>query len=289
MVSPYSPPYQESLPIDWRVPVLFASPHSGRSYSPQFLGRTKLSEAAIRSTEDAYVDQLFADAPEFGAPLICAGAPRAFVDLNRAPDDLDPMLISGLHGCRPSRRASAGYGVIPRLVGRGRRIHSGKISRAEARERISAFHTPYHARLERLMNECVNRFGEAVLFDCHSTPHEVLKPSAGAERNIPGIVLGDRFGKACDPSVVEQAESVFQSLGITVSRNAPFSGAYISHRYGIPSQNRHVLQIEIDRSLYLDESTVRPGANFHSFRRLMRQAVAGLAAVRGGGISIAAE
>lgn len=289
MDSPHPQPFLESLPVDWRVPVLFASPHSGRSYPPQFLRRTGLSEMAIRSTEDAYVDQLFADAPEFGAPLIAARAPRAFVDLNRAPDDLDPLLISGLYGCRPSRRASAGYGVIPRLVGRGRRIHAGKISRAEARERISAYHTPYHARLERLMTECVGRFGEAILFDCHSTPREVLKPSAGAEGNIPGVVLGDRFGKACDPSIVEQAEAVFRFLGITVSRNAPFSGAYISRRYGRPAQNRHVLQIEIDRSLYLDETAVRPGANFHSFCRLVRQAIAGLVLIRGASIPVAAE
>ncbi len=267
--------------------MIFASPHSGRCYSPRFLRQTRLGERTLRSTEDAFIDMLFSDAPEFGAPLICATAPRAFVDMNRAPDELDPMLIAGLGSCSPSRRARAGYGVIPRLVGRGQRIYVGKIGREEADRRISQFHVPYHLRLSQLMDECVSRFGEAVLLDCHSTPHEALERSAFSGWRPPEVVLGDRFGKSCCPAVIERAEAVFASSGLKVSRNAPFSGAYVSRRYGDPARRRHVLQIEIDRGLYLEESTLRRNSGFQEFRRFMRGVTAGLAGRRSGSLPAA--
>ena len=269
--------------------MIFASPHSGRCYSPDFLRQSRLTETALRSTEDAYVDILFGDAPEFGVPLICATVPRAFVDVNRAADELDPILISGLGNCRPSRRARSGYGVIPRLVGRGQRIYGGRISREEAEARVAEVHEPYHARLNRLMCECVSKFGEAILIDCHSTPNEVLRNSAESGELIPNVVLGDRFGKSCSPAITDRAESVFASFGFTVARNAPFSGAYVASRYGKPELGRHVIQIEIDRRLYLDESTLWPRPDFQEFRRSLRGVIARLAELQSGGVQVAAE
>lgn len=282
-------PFVETRPATWNVPVIFVSPHSGRHYQREFLQQTCLDKKTLRSTEDAFIDLLFADAPKFGAPLICTQIPRAFVDLNRGPDELDPVLIAGLETTGTSRRSRAGYGVIPRLVARGQAIYQGRISREEAESRIAKYHTPFHEQVGQLMDECVDKFGEAILFDCHSSPHEMLANVSSRGHLSPNVVLGDRHGRACGIEVVKQAASVFASFGLKVTRNRPFSGAYTSRRHGVPSGGRHVLQIELDRQLYLDETEIKPNANFQKFRRTIREVTAKLGLLRGREISIAAE
>ncbi|MFP4328018.1 MAG: N-formylglutamate amidohydrolase [Paracoccaceae bacterium] len=261
--------------------VVFASPHSGREYSWGFLRRTVLDEHAIRSSEDAYVDRLFDCAPEFGAPLLRAGAPRAYVDLNRSAEELDPALVEGVRRTGHNPRISSGLGVIPRVVANGRAIYRGKIPMEEACRRIDRYWRPYHDELTRLMQQAHALHGRAVLIDCHSMPHEAVDGIARAGARRPEIVLGDRFGASASAEVVERVEAAFAAAGLRVVRNAPFAGAYIAQHYGRPSRGHHAVQVEIDRSIYMNEQLIRPNANFHPFRKLLREVVAEIAAIGG--------
>jgi N-formylglutamate amidohydrolase len=256
--------------------VVFASPHSGRAYSPAFLEQTVLSAAMIRSSEDAFVDQLFADAPRFGAPLILADVPRAFLDLNRAPDELDPAVIAGAARGGHNPRIASGLGVIPRVVAGGRPIYHGKLTLTEAEDRIRDYWHPYHRALRQVIDDTHARFGEAVLIDCHSMPHEAIDGHCRPGQPRPEVVLGDRFGTSADRAVTERVEAAFASAGLRVARNTPFAGAFIAQSYGRPSARRHVIQVEIDRSLYMDEATITPRPDFEDFRALITGVVAEL-------------
>ncbi|MFP7570944.1 N-formylglutamate amidohydrolase [Marivita sp. S2033] len=258
--------------------VVFASPHSGRDYCWSFLRHTDLDELAIRSSEDAFVDRLFDCAPQFGAPFIKAGAPRAFIDLNRSAEELDPALIDGVRRQTHNPRVASGLGVVPRVVANGRAIYRGKLPLHEAERRIAQYWHPYHAELRRLITRAHTKFGEAILVDCHSMPHEALDGVAKASSRRPQIVLGDRFGASASQTVIDQIEAAFTDAGLVVARNTPFAGAYITQAYGRPSRGQHAVQIEIDRSIYMDERDVRPNANFHNFRKLLRSVVAEIAA-----------
>jgi N-formylglutamate deformylase len=259
--------------------VVFASPHSGRDYPPEFLRRTVLRGEEVRSSEDAYVDRLFAAAPDCGAPLLLAGVPRAYVDLNRGADELDPAVIAGAraHGHNP--RIASGLGVVPRVVAGGRAIYRGKIPLDEAHHRITACWHPYHAALAGLVEGAHAEFGEAILIDCHSMPHEAVDGIARAGVPRPDVVLGDRFGASAGVEIVDGVEAAFAAAGLTVVRNTPFAGAYTVQHYGRPACRQHVVQVEIDRSLYMDEARLRPRADFADFAKLMRRVVVDIAAI----------
>lgn len=257
--------------------VIFASPHSGRAYSPAFLGQSVLDSLALRSSEDAYVDELFAAAPLEGAPLLLADVPRAFVDLNRAADELDPALIEGVARAPHNPRVSSGIGVIPRVVAGGRQIYRGKLTLAEAEARLRAHWHPYHAALAALIARTHADFGEAILIDCHSMPHEAIETHLRPGQRRPDVVLGDRYGAAASPDITGAVEAAFQSAGLRVARNTPFAGAYIAQSHGRPAARRHVVQIEIDRSLYLNEASVTQGPDFAAFRDLISGVLARIA------------
>ncbi|MEQ5869919.1 N-formylglutamate amidohydrolase [Sagittula sp. NFXS13] len=276
--------YHLHLPDALRSCVVFASPHSGRVYPQSFLNQTVLDPMMIRSSEDAFVDQLFDCAPEFGAPLLCGGAPRAYIDLNRAADELDPALIEGVGRKGHNPRVSSGLGVVPRVVAGGRSIYRGKISRLEAEQRIKGIWRPYHDKLAVLLSDARARFGEAILIDCHSMPHEALDGAMRDHVKRPEIVIGDRFGASAAPDIVMQVESAFRAAGFVVARNTPFAGAYTTQAYGRPSRSQHAIQVEIDRALYMNERTIEPTAEFETIRRTLRGVVAELAAIGSGRI-----
>jgi N-formylglutamate amidohydrolase len=261
--------------------VVFASPHSGRDYSRRFLNQTVLDEQTIRSSEDAFVDQLFDCVTEFGAPLLRAGAPRAWIDLNRAADELDPALIEGVSRQGHNPRVASGLGVVPRVVANGRAIYRGKISREEAEARIEKVWRPYHARLQGLLDDARSLFGCAVLIDCHSMPHEALDSIARGGGRRPEVVIGDRFGASAAAGIVDRVEEAFAAAGLRVVRNSPFAGAYVAQSYGRPSRHQHAIQIEIDRALYMNEQAIRPNANFNAMRRLLRGVAADICAIAG--------
>ena len=282
-------PYRLTDALGLTGPAVFSSPHSGRFYPPDFVRRARLGATALRASEDAFIDRLFDEAPSAGAPLLSATAPRAYVDLNRAPEELDPSVIEGVRATGLNPRVAAGLGVIPRVVAEGQAIYAGKISRAEAAERLSRWHAPYHEALAGLMRRARARWGVAVLFDCHSMPSDALKAAPRIRGRRPEIVLGDRFGAAAAPWVTELAEEAFRSAGFTVARNAPFAGGYITQRYGRPSQSFHAVQIEIDRALYLDEARIEPGPGFAALEAALAPVIARLAAAGAEGQALAAE
>ena len=269
--------------------VVFASPHSGRDYPWSFLRTTQLDEHAIRSSEDAFVDQLFESAAGFGAAFIRAGAPRAYVDLNRSCEELDPALIEGVRRQGHNPRVASGLGVIPRVVAGGRVIYRGKMSRAEADRRIDRYWRPYHAMLQRLLDEAHDRHGQAVLLDCHSMPHEAVDGVARGGMPRPDIVLGDRFGAAAAGEVVDRVEAAFASAGFNVVRNTPFAGAYITQAYGRPSRGQHAVQVEIDRALYMNETLIRPNGDFEAVRSALKRVIAEIAQIGQGRVPLAAE
>ncbi len=262
-------------PVETTSHLVFASPHSGRVYPSDLMARAQVSPLTLRSSEDAFVDLLVGDAPAFGAPLITTEVPRAYVDFNRAEDELDPALIEGVTRAGLNPRVASGLGVIARVVANGRPIYRGRLPRAEAEARIARYWRPYHQALGALLQRQRARFGQVVLCDMHSMPHEALC-AHGAR---PEVVLGDRYGAACAPEMLDRIETVFRRAGLRVTRNAPFAGAYVAQHYGRPSAGMHAVQIEIDRGLYLDEARVAPGPNFAAFRALMRGIVADLAAL----------
>ena len=268
--------------------VVFASPHSGREYPWSFLCKSVLDERAIRTSEDAFVDLLFEDAPTMGAPMLAAQAPRAFIDVNRSPDELDPSLIDGVRKTAHNPRVASGLGVVPRVVANGRAIYRGKLTRKEADLRIRDYWQPYHAALGGLLKESLDLFDEAILIDCHSMPHEAIEQVVHPNGR-PDIVLGDRFGAAAHPEIVDRIEQAFLAAGLKVVRNAPFAGAYVTQHYGRPSRAQHVVQVEIDRSLYMDEANIRPNANFGAFRTLMRRIVGDIVEIGQKNLPLAAE
>ena len=281
-------PYSLHLPQVRRSSVIFASAHSGRDYSADFLSRSILDCHAIRSSEDAFVDRLFAGVPMLGSPLLLAEVPRAFIDLNRAPEELDPALIEGVRRTAHNPRVGSGLGVVPRVVANGRAIYRGKIRRDEADARIRQAWHPYHAALGRLMADTLAEFGEAILIDCHSMPHEAIEGATGRGR-CPDVVLGDRFGAAAAPEIVDRIEAAFTMAGLTVARNAPFAGAYTAQHYGRPSRGQHAVQIEVDRALYMDEETILPSAEFEGFCSLITGVAAQIVEIGAREMPLAAE
>ncbi len=277
------------LPDQRLTSVVFASPHSGRHYRPSFLRSSVLDERAIRTSEDAFVDQLLDCVPGLGAPLLLANAPRAYLDLNRGADELDPAVIEGAHVFAHNPRVVSGLGVIPRVVAGGRAIYRGKIPMAEAYSRIRDLWHPYHDRLQLLLDESRQMFGQAILIDVHSMPHEAMESIAARAGRRPEIVVGDRYGAAAAAHIVDRVETAFLSRGFRVARNAPFAGAYIAQTYGRPGINQHAVQIEMDRGLYMNEQEICPNEHFQIFRHTLREVLAEIADIGHDKIALAAE
>jgi len=247
------PPFTLVEPLRRNAALIFASPHSGRRYPPELLAGARVSLISLRRSEDAYVDELFAGAAVHGAVVLSANVARAYVDLNRDPGELDPDMFEqtspGPRGA-VSPRVQAGLGAIPKISGDGQAIYRGKLSLADAERRMALVHAPYHAALSGLVEQTKAQFGCAVLVDCHSMP------SSAGGAHAPDIVLGDRFGAACHPSVTALAEATLRRMGYRVARNAPFAGGYTTQAYGRPALKAHALQVEISRGLYIDERTL---------------------------------
>jgi N-formylglutamate amidohydrolase len=241
--------------------VVFASPHSGTDYPPEFLASSPLELLALRRSEDSFVDGLFAAAPDRGMPLLCALFPRAYIDPNREPFELDPAMFEDAlpsYANTSSSRVAAGLGTIARVVSSGQEIYAGKLRFADAARRINAHYRPYHRALRGLLDATRRRFGCYLLIDCHSMPSVGGPHDPDAGRKRPDFVLGDCFGASCADAVVGLVEAALRGRGYTVTRNRPFAGGFTTRHYGRPAQALHALQIEINRALYMDEASIRP-------------------------------
>jgi N-formylglutamate amidohydrolase len=284
------PAYRLEMPETQAGPVIVASPHSGRHYPWGFARSTVLDERTIRSSEDAFVDLLVAEAPALGAPFLAAEYPRAYIDLNRSCDELDPAVIEDMARAPSNPRVSSGLGVIPRVVANGRLIYRGKLRLREAEHRIEHVWRPYHTCLDGVMQTTRANFGTAILLDFHSMPGDALDAVArppGAPR--PDVVIGDRFGASASADVVDALEAAFHGTGLVVSRNTPFAGAYIAQHYGRPSRDRHAVQIEIDRRIYMNEALIRPNGNFRHVKALLTGVLGRMIGDFGGAMPVAAE
>lgn len=254
-------------PVSVMSPVVFASPHSGRLYPKGFLESALASPLDLRRIEDAYVDRLLADVHQAGAPVLCGLVARGFVDLNRAESEMDPHMFENPAAswfAQRSPRVEAGLGCIPRVAYNGAPIYARKLPREEAERRMEAVYRPYHRALEALLRRAQAMFGQAWLIDCHSMPAE-----AEAAARSPDIVIGDRFGASCAPGLADLVEGLFRARGYTTARNSPYAGGYATLAHGQPGIGRHALQIEVRRTLYLDEANVEPHDGFLTLRRHM--------------------
>lgn len=273
-----------SAPEEQLVPVVFASPHSGRNYPADLLNITRLDPQTLRRSEDAFVDELFADVPDLGAPLISAQFPRAYVDANREALELDPGMY---HDDLPedantrSPRVAAGIGTIARVVSNGQRIYDQKLPYSSVHQRIESCYHPYHDALRALVDATMKRFGMCLEVDCHSMPSSACSGRGPADTRLDttndsaDIILGDCWGSTCDQTITQIAERAALSVGYSVRRNAPYAGGYTTRLYGQPGANCHALQIEIDRGLYMEERSITRLPVFDEVRdRMMHLAAA---------------
>ncbi|MGH7018327.1 MAG: N-formylglutamate amidohydrolase [Brevundimonas sp.] len=253
------------------TPLVFASPHSGALYPEDMGAAPGLSEASLRSAEDAAVDRLLAASASAGAVLIAGRIGRAYVDLNRAPDELDPALIDGaLDAPPPGLKTLAGYGVIPRLAGDGTRLYDRRLTLEEARGRIARVHAPYHAALDDLMQGARERHRRAVLVDWHSMP------SRATGLNGPDVVLGDRHGTSCATQLTRRLRVLFEGLGWRVALNRPYAGGYATQAWGRPNEGFEAIQIELNRRLYWDETAGAPSVGWARCQSGLNRVIAAL-------------
>ncbi len=269
------PAFETIRPRRVMAPLVFNSAHSGRDYPERFLQMTRLDHLSIRQSEDAFVDELFQRAPHLGAPLIRAHFPRAYLDVNREPWELDPTMFVEPLSERfntTSPRVAAGLGTLARVVAENKPIYKERLTLDDARMRIEGIYQPYHATMQRLLTEAHGAFGVAVLIDCHSMP----RLSRSGDRLGPDVVLGDRYGTTCAPILADLAEMVFAGAGLRVARNRPYAGGFCTRTYGRPQHGVHALQIELSRHLYMNEVTLEKNAGFGAMRQLVDRLVATL-------------
>ncbi|MEQ8665360.1 MAG: N-formylglutamate amidohydrolase [Rhodospirillales bacterium] len=267
-------------PARQTVPLVFASPHSGRAYPESFLNASRLDPVALRLSEDAFVDELFADVVGLGAPLIRALFPRAFIDVNREALELDPAMFEDAlpdEVNTASPRVNAGLGTIARVVANGQEIYDHQLTFDEARRRIDSCYRPYHRALSALIGKTAERFGGCVLVDCHSMPSSTPDQCKGIFNVVRGrtdglgeppvdMVIGDCWGSACASKVSDALDAAARGAGFLTRRNVPYAGGHTTRFYGRPANGVHAVQIEIRRDLYMDEKTITPHHGFDEVR-----------------------
>ncbi len=253
-----------SDPIGRRLPVLFDSPHSGVSYPRDFAFTCPL--ATLRQAEDTYVEELFAQAPEHGATLLCALFPRSYIDANRAIDDIDPALLDGPwpEPLNPTEKSALGIGLIRTLCRPGLPLYDGKLTVAEVAERIDRYYRPYHFQVASVLDGLAARFGAVWHVNCHSMPSAVGPAPARSMGKTKGVdfVIGDRDGTTSEPGFVALVADVLQGFGYSVAVNDPYKGVELLARYANPARGRHSIQLEINRRLYMNEETLERHEGF---------------------------
>ncbi|HCO54967.1 N-formylglutamate amidohydrolase [Pelagibacterium nitratireducens] len=261
------PAFETIRPRRQVAPIIVNSSHSGRDYPARFLKLSRLNEMAIRQSEDAWVDEIFGRAPHMGLPLLRANFPRAYLDVNREPYELDPKMFRDPlpeHFNTTSPRIAAGLGTIARIVSENRPIYRERLALEDALMRIEGIYKPYHKTLQTLLSETLGHFGVAVLVDCHSMP----RLNRGNDRLAPDVVLGDRYGTTCAPVLIDTVEAVFAGAGLKVARNRPYAGGHTTRAYGRPQYGIHAIQIEFSRHLYMHELTLQKHQGFSAMQQL---------------------
>lgn len=254
-----STPYELQCPSGSKIPLICDSPHSGTDYPVDFAHA--VDRALLRSGEDTHVDTLWSAVPSVGGTLLAARFARTYIDCNRSEDDLDPALLDGQWPTplNPGEKTRLGFGLVWSRVSGGQPIYDGPLPVRAVRQRIERYYRPYHAALSQCVEAAVNRFGVVWHLNLHSMPNNAYERlQIKASRPLADFVLGDRDGTTCDPAFVDLVETVLRSCGYTVARNDPYKGVQLIAKIGQPALNRHSLQIEIRRPLYMNEVTREP-------------------------------
>ena len=280
-------PFALIRPAEWTAPIVFASPHSGDHYPAAFRAAARLDPVSLRRSEDAFIDEIYASAPSHGAPLLKALFPRAYVDPNREPWELDPAMFEAPlpdYVNTESPRVKGGLGTVAKVVTNGEQIYRGPLDFDEVRWRIETYYVPYHAMLTKLVDEALERFGACVLIDCHSMPS-----IGGPMDRDPGfhrvdMVLGDCHGASCDPVVIGMVQNALEAKAFKVTRNSPYAGGFCTHHWGRPAQGIHAVQIEINRELYMNEARIERGAGFADLAAKMDDVIAAITAIDPAGL-----
>jgi N-formylglutamate amidohydrolase len=246
-------PFTLIEPVSAILPLVVDSPHSGRNYPEDFHYACPLP--LLRQAEDFMVDALVEGCVRHGATLLKAEFPRSYIDVNRAEDDIDPAVLAEPwpSPLAPCDRTLLGLGLVRRMCKSGVPVHAAPLSIAEVQKRIENYYRPYHAVIERLVGKHMAVFGECVLINAHSMPGFLGDNSRKAR---PDIILGDRLGTSCDPSLTRKVSTILRELGFSVALNDPYKGMEIVRRYGQPEKGRQALQLEINRRLYMNEETL---------------------------------
>jgi N-formylglutamate amidohydrolase len=274
IVDEFDPPYLVIEPSGRTIPFVFNVPHAGAVYPAAFLAASRLDAVALRRSEDAFVDELFASVTGLGAPLMTARFPRAYLDLNREPYELDSRMFDGRlppYANTRSMRVAGGLGTIPRIVADGQEIYRSRLPVEEAMHRIEWLYKPYHRTLRQLVRRTADAFGHAILIDCHSMPSSSVSRDEGTKADF---ILGDRYGTSCATLLIDLVEAALRGRGYTVTRNKPYAGGFITEHYGEPGLGRHALQIEINRALYMDERKLQKTTGFAALSDDLIQALA---------------
>jgi N-formylglutamate amidohydrolase len=257
-----SPPFEIVEPPVWRAPIIFNSPHSGTVYPAEFLNASRIDIAALRRSEDSFMDELIGGLADRGFPVMRVHFPRSYVDVNREPYELDPRMFTGRlpsFANTRSMRVAGGLGTIPRVVGDGQEIYRERLNVDDALTRIESLYKPYHRALRRLINKAYQTFGTAILVDCHSMPSIGI---AREEPRRPDVVIGDRYGTSCAGLLTDVVEDTYHQLGYSIGRNKPYAGGFITEHYGNPASGLHAVQIELNRAIYMDERKRERTARF---------------------------
>jgi N-formylglutamate amidohydrolase len=247
------PPFEIVEPAEWRAPIIFNSPHSGSVYPEDFLNASRIDLPTLRRSEDSFMDELIDGLSARGFPVVKVNFPRSYVDVNREPYELDPRMFAGRlpsFANTRSMRVAGGLGTIPRVVGDGQEIYRERLAVDDALTRIETLYKPYHRALRRLINRVHQSFGTVVVVDCHSMP------SIGVSRDEPrrpDVVIGDRYGTSCAPTLPDRVEETMSRLGYSIGRNKPYAGGFITEHYGNPASGLHAIQLELNRAIYMDE------------------------------------
>lgn len=245
------------------VPVLLSVPHSGRDYPDWLVDMANAGKPSLTALEDPLVDRLVWRALNLGCGAVIARTPRAAVDCNRAEDEVDPSVIDGARRGRVTARARGGLGIVPARTQQHGYLWRRAISPVQLDERLHQAHRPYHQAIEEQLALLIERFGCALLLDCHSMP-----PPPAA---IPPIVFGDCRGRTAESWLSAEAMHIAHRLGFRAGLNDPFAGGHVIERHGRPARGVQALQIEIDRSCYLDDRLSEPGPGFDQVSRLIER------------------